>query len=257
MSYDRGARQLRCPRCGRTEPPPDRCPRCGAEDWRYIGAGSERLAEQISSTWPRARVVRMDPDVLGQITGPPEPVEADIYVTTWIGTKPSLRPEVSFVGVLDADALIQRPDFRSGERAFHALAEMSEWAGAASRGGRLMIQTAEPRHHAVQAIARADYGFFLEREISLRKELGYPPFSELIKISIGGEGAREAIEAIADICRNAGARVLGPIAIRGSEEPTMQILCKCPDAGRVARSLRPHIAELASDTRVAVDVDPR
>jgi primosomal protein N' (replication factor Y) (superfamily II helicase) len=223
-----------------------------------MGAGSERLAEQIGATWPRARVARMDPDVLEERG--PEPhnhADADIYVTTWVGTKPALRPEVALVGVLDADALIRRPDFRAAERGFQALAEMSEWAGPASDGGRLIIQTAEPRHHAVQAIVRADYRFFLEREVELRKELGYPPFSELIKTTVSGGDARGAIERMARVCRDEGARVLGPIAVRAQDMASFQILCKCSDAGSVARALRPLVAALPATLRVAVDVDPR
>jgi primosomal protein N' (replication factor Y) (superfamily II helicase) len=255
--FDRTAHRVRCPRCGYEGVPPDRCPDCGAIQWRYIGAGSERLADQIASTWPRARVLRMDPEVLDGRAGKPDIENADIYVTTWVGTKPALRPDVSLVGVLDADALIRRPDFRSGERAFQALAEMSEWAGPASDGGRLMIQTAEPRHHAVQAIVRADYRFFLEREVKLRQELDYPPFSELIKISVHGSDQRDTLDRLVAVCREANARVLGPITVRGRGEINLQVLCKCRDAGTVAAALRPHIAALPSSSRVAVDVDPR
>jgi primosomal protein N' (replication factor Y) (superfamily II helicase) len=257
LRVGRSARRVTCPRCGRTDPPPDVCPSCGAREWRFMGAGSERLAEQIGATWPRARVARMDPDVLEERGPEPHNADADIYVTTWVGTKPALRPEVALVGVLDADALIRRPDFRAAERGFQALAEMSEWAGPASDGGRLIIQTAEPRHHAVQAVVRADYRFFLEREVELRKELGYPPFSELIKITVSGGDARAAIERMARVSRDEGARVLGPIAVRAQDVVSFQILCKCSDAGPVARALRPLVAALPATLRVAVDVDPR
>jgi primosomal protein N' (replication factor Y) len=161
------------------------------------------------------------------------------------------------VAVLDGDALIRRPDFRAAERAFQALAELSEWAGPASEGGRLMIQTSEARHHAVQAIVRADYRYFLEREIAFRHELGYPPFSELIKMTIAGERGPEAVTKVTEVCRREGARVLGPIAVRGKTEPTLQLLVKCDEVLAVAEALRPVVAALAGETRVAVDVDPR
>jgi primosomal protein N' (replication factor Y) len=257
LGYDRAARVVRCLRCGHTEPAPNGCPNCGAGDWKFMGAGSERLGEQIAATWPRARVVRMDPDVLEGRDESPAQIDADIYVTTWIGTKPALRPAVSFVGVLDADALIRRPEFRSAERAFQALAELSEWAGPASDGGRLLIQTAEPKHHAIQAIVRADYRYFLERELGLRSELGYPPFSELIKVTVGGKGTPAAVEEIASVCRAEGARVLGPITVRRRSAYHRQLLAKCADALPVAEALRPVVAALPAATRVAVDVDPR
>ena len=257
LGYERSARRVRCPRCGWSGPPPDRCPSCGGREWRFMGAGSERLADQIAATWPRARVARMDPDVLAGLDDSLRPPDSDIYVTTWVGTKPALRPEVSLVAVLDADALIRRPDFRAGERAYQALAEMSEWAGPAADGGRLMIQTTEPGHHAIQAIARADYRFFLEREIAVRRELGYPPFSELIKATVSGPGARPWIDEIGAVVRSSGARVLGPIEVAAHGDSSFQILCKCEDAEAVARALRPHVAAIPAALRVAVDVDPR
>jgi primosomal protein N' (replication factor Y) (superfamily II helicase) len=130
-------------------------------------------------------VARVDPDAPARAENPP-----DIYVTTWVGTKPELRPAVNFVGVLDADALIRRPDFRAAEDAYHALAALAEWAGAASAGGHLAIQCSEPAHHAVQAVVRADHRFFVRRELELRAELGYPPFSELIEIIAAGPEAK-------------------------------------------------------------------
>jgi primosomal protein N' len=258
LSFERSARSVRCPRCGHAESPPDTCPNCGASDWKYIGAGSERLEEQLAATWPRARVVRVDPDVLeGSDERPTGLDEANIYLTTWVGTKPALRPEVSFVGVLDADALIRKPDFRAAERAYQALAEMAEWAGPASDGGRLLIQTAEPRSHAVQAVVRADYRFFLTRELEFRKELSYPPFTELVKVTVSGGHGDEAIAKIAAVCRSEGARVLGPIRVGASPGDSRQILAKCPDAMRVATAIRPLVAALPASTRAAIDVDPR
>jgi primosomal protein N' (replication factor Y) len=239
-------------------PPPSVCPSCGASDWRYVGSGSERLAEQLASSFPRASVTRVDPDVLaGDAPREARQSEADIYVTTWIGTKDVLRPEVSLVAVLDADALIRRPDFRASERAYQALAEMAEWAGPAAEGGRLFVQTAEPAHHAVQAVARADYSFWLRRELEHRAELGYPPFSELVKITAGGPRAESLIEEAARICRVKGARVLGPIGVRLGAGAARQVLIKAADANPIAEELRPLAAKVAPGDRLQVDVDPR
>jgi primosomal protein N' (replication factor Y) len=222
-----------------------------------VGAGSERLAEQLAATFPRASVARVDPDVLA--AAPKDVIEApsaDIYVTTWIGTKEVLRPDVSMVVVLDADALIRRPDFRASERAYQALAEMAEWAGPAETGGRLLIQTTEPAHHAVQAVVRADYGFWLRRELAQRAELGYPPFAELVKVTASGAGSETLIAEAAAVGRAAGARVLGPIRIR-SGASAHQILIKARDATEVATGLRPLAARAPSGARLRIDVDPR
>ena len=261
LFYDRDGAQgpgVRCARCGLMRSAPDSCPTCGATEWRYLGAGSERLAEQVASAFPRATVQRMDPGMLADDArarrDPP-----DIYVTTWIGTKPALRPDVSLVGVLNADALIRKPDFRAAESGYQALAAMSEWAGPADSGGRLVIQSAEPLHHAVQAVVRADHDFFLERELEHRRELGYPPFAELVKVTASGS-SRGAIEAAAEVARDLGGQVLGPIDVRAGDGTTAdrarEILIKCTDAMPIAEGLRPLLAAAPAGA-LNVDVDPR
>lgn len=259
LFFDRGGRaRVRCARCGYVAAPPDQCPHCGGTEWRYVGAGSERLAEQLGAAFPRARVARVDPEVLAGAR--PDELDldnADVYVTTWIGTKPVLRPEVTTVVVLDADALIRRPDFRSAERAFQALAEMAEWAGPAHSGGRLMIQTAEPAHPAVQAVARADYGFFLDRELDERRELGYPPFAELVKVTAAGENADRAIAGAIEVCRGVGAKVLGPITVASARRNSRQILVKHGRALEVADALREMVSAHSVPKGMQIDVDPR
>lgn len=258
--FDRGRRSARCPRCGYASTPPDECPTCGAHDFRLLGAGSERLQDQLSKAFPGARVARMDPDVIADAgdDAPPRD-ECDIYVTTWVGTKEALRPAVSLVGVLDADALIRRPNFRAAESAYHALAEMSEWAGPASEGGRLVIQTSDPAHHSIQAIIRADHDFFVSRELELRGELGYPPYRELIKIAAAGPERASLIARCATAARARGATVLGPIPVRepGGGEESSQLLLKCEDARPVAGELRDILSNAPKGSRLRIDVDPR
>ena len=255
VAYDRSRRAVRCPHCGLTETAPAACPSCGAVEWRYLGAGSERLADQLRRSFPRATVRRMDPDVLA--AGLPREQDGDIYVTTWIGTKPTLRPEVELVGVLNADALVRRPDFRAAERGYQALAAMSEWAGPAAEGGRLLIQTSDPGHHSVQAVVRGDYRFFLRRELDERRELRYPPFTELVNIRISGPHLDEVARAAGEAGRRGGGRVLGPVPLPGQDEPVVEMLIKCVDATRVARELRPLVAATSAPDRLRVDVDPR
>jgi primosomal protein N' (replication factor Y) len=181
-----------------------------------------------------------------------------IYLTTWIGTKEAVRPDVALVGVLDADALIRRPEWRAAESAYHALSEMAAWAGP---GGRLFVQTQEPGHHAVQAVVRGDYEFWLQRELEARKDLGYPPYCELVRVAAFGDKSAEAIHEAAAACERGGGRVLGPIQarVRSSRDSqardALEILVKCPDALPVADELRSILASRPNDLRV--DVDPR
>jgi primosomal protein N' (replication factor Y) (superfamily II helicase) len=225
-----------------------------------VGAGSERLSEQLRKSFPRATVGRMDPDVIGDIDK--HPGDVDIYVTTWIGTKQALRPSVRLVGVLDADSLLRRPDFRAAENTYQALAEMSAWAGPASQGGRLVIQTAEPGHHAIQAVVRADYGFWVDRELEERRDLSYPPFAELVRATTYGPRKQGLIERAAGVARETGAVVLGPVEVKsvvgaGQLEEGLEILVKAADAEPVARALRGILASVPTGSRLRVDVDPR
>lgn len=259
MTFDRAGNRIRCPRCGLEHPLPPRCPNCGEAELILMGAGSQKIADQLQRAFPRARVARVDPDSLaeGELPDP----DAQIYVTTWIGTKEALRPDVRLVGVLDADSLIRRPDFRSAETAYQALWEMAGWAGPADGGGRLLVQTADPAHHAVQAVVRADHTFFADRELESRRELGYPPFSELVRVRAMGDAREGWIGRAASAATEAGARVMGPITtrIQGGAIPVeaREILVKCPDAQAVAERLRDILASTPAGVRLQVDVDPR
>ena len=259
MFFDRTTKEgtrVRCARCTFSARAPATCPTCGSTDWRYLGAGSERLAEQVGRAFPRASVGRMDPDVLAA-EGRERNEEPDIYVTTWIGTKPALRPEVALVGVLDADALIRRPDFRAAESAYQALAAMSEWTGPATEGGRLLVQCSEPAHHAVQAVVRADHDYFVERELELRRDLSYPPFADLVKVTASGDRSRDLIARAAEASREAGGRVLGPIdVLQAGGSEAREILVKCEDATVVSEALREILASVPGGD-LKVDVDPR
>ena len=255
MIYGQSSRDVRCPRCKLQSPAPDACRNCGASEFKFVGAGSERLSEQLGKSFPRAKVVRMDPTLVQELERGRK-IEADIYVTTWIGTKEAIRPDVGLVGVLDADALIRRPDFRSGELAYQALVEMAEWAGPAHEGGRLVVQTDEVGHHALQAIARSDYSFFLDRELAARQDLGYPPFSELIKVQVVGSDRDEVTARVVAAGRGGGARVLGPIEA-GLDEKRLELLLKCPSAEAIVPGLRELMADVPAGTRLRVDVDPR
>jgi primosomal protein N' (replication factor Y) len=175
-----------------------------------------------------------------------------------MGTKPGLRPDVSLVGVLDADWLIRRPDFRSAESAYQALAEMAEWAGPAAGGGRVVVQTREPNHHAIQAVVRADHDFFVQRELEQRRELVYPPFVELLKVTARGGGARDLLAKVATEIGPLARRVLGPVEVTsGGDEPALQLLVKCRAVEPVADALRVILETTPRGTRISVDADPR
>jgi primosomal protein N' (replication factor Y) len=188
--------------------------------------------------------------------------DADIYVTTWFGTKPALRPEVALVAVLNADALLRRPDWRAAESAYQACAAMAEWAGPAESGGRLVIQTAEPTHYAIQAIVRGDYTFFAQRELEPRRELGYPPLVELVRATALGPRRAGLIERVAGAARRRRATVLGPLEVRVARGPgelveATEVLVKCDDVEPLCDDLRSILASAPQGSSLLIDVDPR
>ena len=266
MTFELKGRRLGCRRCGASEAPPDRCPWCGASEFRYLGRGAERYAEQLRKAFPRVPLVHMDRDLADQTSGTGiDWSGTGIYVTTWFGAKPELRAPVSLVGVVSADVLTRRVDFRAAEQAHQVLSEMARWAGPSSGGGRLIVQTADPNHHAIQGVVRGDYDFFLRRELELRRELSYPPFTELIKASATGPAAARLISEAAALARGLEARVLGPIEApfpggrKGARERVagIQLLLKCVDALPVAEGLRDILPRVPRGSRLRVDVDPR
>ena len=250
LAFHAEPRGMRCPHCGATEPPPDVCPHCGASEFRFLGSGSHRLEEQLTKSFPHVPVARLDADA-------PEPVAPtegpSIYVTTYFGLKPSLRPPARLVCVLDGDGMIRRPDLRATENAFHTLVELAGWAGPASSGGRVVVQSTEPNHHVLQALVRADPGYFLEQELALREELSYPPFGELVRLSTTGPSAATVMDEAVRSLRKAGERVLGPVA----SDEGREALVKTADGGAVARRLRLMLPVVPRGTRLRVDVDPR
>ena len=266
MTLELDPRRMKCRRCGTEDPPPDVCSWCAASDFRYLGRGAQRYAEQLAKAFPRAAVVHMDRDAAEGSAGEGRDWRgAGIYVTTWFGTKRELRAPVSLVGVVSADVLTRRVDFRAAEQAHQVLSEMARWAGPASDGGRLVVQTTDPNHHSIQAVVRGDYDFFLRRELEHRRELSYPPFTELIKVAATGPEAADLIGQAAAVARTFSARVLGPIEApfpggrrQGGERiEGLQLLLKCAEAMPVAEGLRDILPRVPRGSRLRVDVDPR
>ncbi len=254
--YERATRSARCPHCAFSGRAPDVCPTCGSTEFLYLGAGTERLEQQLGSMFPRAKVARMDPSVLAEGDEAPK-IDADIYLTTWIGTKAALRPPVDLVAVLDADGLLRRPDFRAAENGYLAFVEMARWAGPASEGGHLVIQTREPMHHSIQAVVRSDHRFFVEREAEVRRDLSYPPFSELIRLRSTGPLATALMDSVRETLAGEEVSILGPITVRVGDSEVQEVLLKCVDADPISERLRGILPNVPRGSTLRVDVDPR
>ena len=222
-SGERGA--LVCHHCGRRRNQPDQCPVCASHRIRYLGAGTEKIAELVSTLWPAARVVRWDRDVTGRrdshdaILSQFVSRQADIMVGTQMIAKGLDLPLVTLVGVINADVGLYLPDFRAAERSFQLLTQVAGRAGRSLLGGEVIIQSYRPEHYAIQAARRHDYADFSRQELSFRRELGYPPFrrlARLIYVHKDYERAKAEAEALARGLRFAiqehgeGVELIGP-----------------------------------------------
>jgi len=187
MTYHRSDETLRCHLCGEQRPAPVRCPKCGAPDIRWRGLGTQRVEEAVRRVLPRARVERMDTDTMTrknrfrELLGEFRSGKIDVLVGTQMIGKGLDFPNVTLVGLVDADLSMHIPDFRANERTFQLLVQVAGRAGRGDRAGEVVVQSFTPQSEAVQFARRADYAGFADAELGIRREFGYPPHRHLIR----------------------------------------------------------------------------
>lgn len=273
LTFSMAQRTLRCHYCDFRLSPPETCDSCSGSRMMPEGAGTERLEEELSQAFPKARIARMDRDTTthkgshAHLLDRMAAREIDILVGTQMIAKGHDFANVTLVGVLNADGPLNLPDFRSAERVFALLSQMAGRAGRGERPGRVMIQTYDPDNVTLQYVAAHDYQAFASTELSQREALGYPPFGHLVNLVLAGndsEKTHEGAERLArELMRNSqGVELLGPAPcllsrLRGKSR--YQILLK--SAGRPAlRHLLgtlPVVRKaLPAGVNMTVDVDP-
>ena len=190
LTYHRRAGgRMRCHYCDFAAPLAVRCPECHKGEVMLEGLGTEKLESAIAEAFPDARVARLDRDVAGgakseQILKRVREGEIDILVGTQMVTKGHDLPNVTLVGVVNADAALSMPDFRAAERGFQLLVQVAGRAGRHERQGKVLIQTRDPKHAAVRFATRHDVSGFLAHELSDRHEVGYPPFGRIALLRV-------------------------------------------------------------------------
>lgn len=193
LTYHSANKRLMCHRCDRRFPSPSVCPSCGGGQIRYLGIGTQRVAEEVSRALPNARVLRWDRDVTGkkgaheEIAGSFERHEADILVGTQLITKGLDFPLVTLVGVVVADVGMNFPDFRSAERTFQLMTQVAGRAGRADLPSRVVVQSYNPEHYALQAAREHDYWSFYRQEMTFRYQSRYPPYNRLVRFLFQGK----------------------------------------------------------------------
>jgi primosomal protein N' (replication factor Y) len=259
---------LRCHHCGRTKRLEDRCPRCDSAKYRPFGVGTQRVEQEARAHFPGARVARWDSDVSSQkgsherMVRALEAREIDILVGTQMLAKGLDLPEMTVVGVVDADVGLSLPDYHAHERTFQLLSQVAGRAGRREKPGYVYIQTYEPGAAPIVCAAEHDYRGFYETEIAHRRRAGYPPFSRLVRLTFRhpnkDHGLQEATRVAAEIrlARDSAGRadpdVLGPTPayisrVRG--EYRWQLLLR-------GRQPATAVANIRLGEHWAVDVDP-
>jgi primosomal protein N' (replication factor Y) (superfamily II helicase) len=190
LTYHRFPAQLICHYCGYTIQIPQSCPECGSKEIQTRGFGTERVEEEIAGMFPEARIARMDRDstrsktAFGKIIRLMEQRKTDILIGTQMVTKGLDIENVSLVGILNADNMLNFPDFRAHERAFQHMYQVSGRSGRKDKKGIVIIQTSQPTHPVIRCVSEQDYeGLFHELKMD-RKLFRYPPFFRMIKIII-------------------------------------------------------------------------
>lgn len=186
MTYHRSDETLRCHLCGDQRPAPLRCPKCAAPDIRWRGLGTQRVEEAVRRALPRARIERMDTDTMTkknrfrEILAQFRAGRIDVLVGTQMIGKGLDFPNVTLVGLVDADISMHVPDFRANERTFQLLVQVAGRAGRGDRAGEVIVQTFSPKADAIQFSRHADFAGFAAGELEMRRNFRYPPFRHLI-----------------------------------------------------------------------------
>jgi primosomal protein N' (replication factor Y) len=216
---------LRCHHCTRQSPLPAHCPQCANPGLRVMGTGTQKVVAELRRFVPAARVLRMDRDTLSERDGDRTLYEtfrrgeSDVLVGTKLVAKSFHFPQVTLVGVVDADTMLHMPDFRSSERTMQILAQVAGRSGRADKAGEVVLQTLQPEHIAVRGALQGDYAAFADQELVLRRELGYPPFSGLVRLVWSGKdeaalaaAATGVVETLREALSPSGHEVVGPAA---------------------------------------------
>ena len=191
---------MNCHYCGFSKEIPHVCPNCQSRSIRYYGTGTQKAYDELTELFPEARILRMDVDTTRK-KGSHQTLldqfgkgEADILLGTQMIAKGLDFPNVTLVGVLNADTALNLPDFRSSERTFQLLTQVAGRAGRAEKAGQVLIQSYNPNHYAIRFAKEHDYEGFYAYEMGIRRQLGYPPYYFTIGITLSHKKEEEVLE---------------------------------------------------------------
>jgi len=275
LTFHRQQNLALCHWCDHREPPPVVCPDCKSDAIRYGGLGTQKLEAEIRARFPDSVCARMDTDSM-RGRGSHEKVlqafrqgEIQILLGTQMIAKGLDFPNVTLVGVVNADTALNWPDFRAAERTFQLVAQVAGRTGRSERGGRVLVQTFSPDHPAIASAVRHDFNTFASQELKTRLQLLYPPFGAMVRIVVRGpqeEVARSVAEQLVERLKQFGTdeesiRIVGPgaapiIKLRGQYRFHLQL--QALDVSLLQKLVRQATKGFSPPREViwTVDVDP-
>lgn len=243
--------RLRCHYCAHEEPIPNACDECAHPTHRAKGVGTQQLERWLAERFPRARLARMDADTTTakwshqRILESVARREVDVLFGTQMIAKGLDFPDVTLVGVVDADTGLHLPDFRAAERTFQLIAQVAGRAGRGPKGGQVLVQTRTPHHYALTTAARHDYEEFAERELACRTRPPYPPHVGLVNLVLSGLSEVEVARAASE----AAEWLRGLVEARARE--AVEVIGPAPaPLGRIKRRWRWHVLYRARDRQL-------
>jgi len=273
LTFHRAAGRLVCHICGHTARAPKVCPKCADPGIRHAGVGTQKVEEALCKIFPKARIARMDADSMTRKDAYRETLGAfkegkiDILVGTQMIAKGLHFPNVTLVGIVNADLGLHLPDFRAGERTFQLLTQVAGRAGRGEMEGEVLVQTFTPFSPSIQFARHHDYEGFMEQEMEFRRQFSYPPFGRMVLITVRGvmrERAEFSTQTLARKLRAAapagvqvGEAVPAPLE-KAKTYYRFQVSLRGPSSQQMARTVRTILDALPmpEDVFVAVDVDP-
>jgi primosomal protein N' (replication factor Y) len=294
LTYHRPEQALRCHICAWSEQVPKFCPneKCKNPGIRYSGLGTQKVEDVLGKLFPRARIKRMDADVMRKKDDYRKVLDAfkhgdiDILIGTQMIAKGLHFPNVTLVGIIYADSALHQPDFRAGERTFQLLTQVAGRAGRGDIEGEVFVQAFTPFHPAIQYARRHDFNGFFEQELEFRKQLNYPPFSRVALLTLKGRNEEKVRFSAEHLKRMIESRVQSPKSKVAAGEASLdighqtldlkisgpapaplpraeslyryQIMLRTRAMSRLSAALEKIVSTLAlpDDVTLAVDIDP-
>lgn len=273
LTYHKSDRMLKCHHCNYVDVDHDTCPECGSKYLMRLGYGTERIEEEVHKLFPEARTLRLDSDSAKIRTKIPQIIEefrlkkADILIGTQMIAKGHDFPDVTLVGVVNADVGLSLPSYRSSERVFQLITQAVGRSGRSDKKGEAIIQTYSPNHYAITMAGRQDYELFFRKEMEMRKLQSYPPYTFIASVTVSSKNEDHTIDAVYRIIDKLHEELLDEAVILGPSTPfvayenknyirTIMIKYKHPEIVKNALKKLIRSGLEKSGINLAINIDP-